>query len=110
MAFSGEVAARGAPVNKEARESARSHRAGIRARSRNRICTFFQAPKYKPAAFPSITRIRSIESADPNAARSASNSRRSVRSRTRFRRWPSSFAAISSRAIVTSRSFVTASA
>jgi hypothetical protein len=35
MASMGEVAARGAPVSTEARESQRSHRAGIRARSRS---------------------------------------------------------------------------
>jgi hypothetical protein len=45
MALIGEVAARGAPVNTEARESQRSQRVGIRARSRprNRIRTWRHA-------------------------------------------------------------------
>ena len=111
-ALSGEVAARGAPVNTEARESHRSHRAGIRARSRSRkrIRTSRQARKYSEAALASITRTRSIDSADASEARSLSSSRRSAPSRTRIRRWPSSLSAISSRAIARSRPFVTASA
>jgi hypothetical protein len=105
MALIGEVAARGAPVSTEARESLRSHRVGIRARSRsrNRIRTPRQAGKYRAAALASITRTRSIESADARAARSLSNSRRSAPSRTRIRRWPSSFSLISSRGALVQR-------
>jgi hypothetical protein len=52
MLLIGDVAARGAPVSTEARESQRSHRAGIRvrSRSRNRIRTSHQAEKYSAAA------------------------------------------------------------